>query len=157
MNVASIMTRNVLFCSARDPATVATKIMWEHDVGAVPVLDSDHRVVGIVTDRDILMAAYTRGRPVDQLEVGDVMSSPVHTVSPNDSLVKAERLMQREQIRRLPVVRDEQLVGMLSLADLSRRSKPGFIRSALSTQQVAQTLAAISAPHSGTAPLAPRG
>jgi len=64
MNASDVMTKTVRSCSAGDSLQRAAQLMWEGDCGSVPVVDSDNRVVGILTDRDIAMAAYTQGRPL---------------------------------------------------------------------------------------------
>ncbi|HLV23032.1 MAG TPA: CBS domain-containing protein [Polyangiaceae bacterium] len=155
MDISAIMTTAVHACSPDDMASTAASIMWNRDCGTVPVVDSDLKVVGIITDRDICMATYTRGQPPQDIRVADVMSHPPFCCSPRDSVIAVERMMQERQIRRVPVVSDGRLVGIVSLGDLARRLRtdaPGDQE--LSTTQVAQTLGAISYPHPGRAPLA---
>lgn len=119
--VASVMTEGVLVCSADDSLSRAAQIMWEGDCGIVPVVDADYRLEGVITDRDICMAAYTKGRALREISVADVMSRAVHRCSSDDSLTRAISIMADNQVRRLPVVNTEQkLVGILSLADIAR-------------------------------------
>src|SRR4051794_15289878 len=100
MNVEELMTRNVETCTTNDSLARAAQIMWERDCGYVPVLDSHRRLMGVLTDRDICMAAYTQGRPLQHITAAQVMSHNVKAASPSDSLEAVETLMQVHQIRR---------------------------------------------------------
>lgn len=123
MKVSDLMTRAVCSCRAGSTLNDAARIMWEHDCGAVPIVDANDssRVVGIVTDRDIAMAAYIRGQPLGSIPVEDVMARNPVTCEPDDSLEAAEQAMAEAHVRRLPVV-DEggRLIGLFSLAQLAR-------------------------------------
>jgi len=121
-DVASVMTRAVVSCSGNDTLHRAAQIMWDRDCGAVPVVDAEGRAVGVVTDRDLCMAAYTRGRPLSAISVSSLLAGKLHTCVPSTSLDEAIARMRLERVRRLVVVdpRDQRLVGMLSLADLVR-------------------------------------
>ena len=148
--VASIMTRNVHTCSRDDSLNQAARVMWEADCGAVPVVDSDGKLLGIITDRDVCMAAYTRGQPIWACVVGSVMSTPCRSCAPDDPLERVVELMRDYRIRRIPVTDGEgRLLGIVSLADLSRfvNSSAGAARLPL----LASTMAAVSAPHTASA------
>lgn len=122
MNVGELMTRDVRTCAPSDSMNDAARIMWERDCGCVPVVEADGTVVGMITDRDICMAAYTQGRRLMYMNVGSAASKNVVTVGPNDSIRRAEELMRDAQVHRLPVVDTAgRLVGLLSLSDLARR------------------------------------
>jgi CBS-domain-containing membrane protein len=102
----------------------AAQIMWENDCGCVPVIDAEGNVVGILTDRDICMAAYTQGRPLYEMTVASAASNKVFTVSEEDNLHQAEKLMHDFQVRRLPVLdAQHHLVGVLSIGDFARRAR----------------------------------
>jgi CBS domain-containing protein len=120
--VGSIMTRNVASCAGNDTLHRAAQIMWDRDCGAVPVVDAEGRAVGLVTDRDLCMAAYTRGRPLHAISVSSLLSGQLHTCGPATSLDEAISRMRLQRVRRLVVVegREQRLVGMLALADLAR-------------------------------------
>ena len=94
--------------------------MWDHDIGAVPVTDSDGKLVGIVTDRDVLMGAYFAGMDLGHFPVSDAMSHRLFAVGPEEPLVAAEQVMRSHQVRRVPVLQEGRLVGMISLGDLAR-------------------------------------
>lgn len=122
MRVEELMNKDVRACTPDDSVNEAARIMWEADCGFVPVVDPGTRaVVGVITDRDACMAAYTRGRPLAELRVRDAMSTHVRSCAPGDSLGAAESAMRAAHVRRLPVVDAAgQLQGVLSLADLAR-------------------------------------
>jgi CBS domain-containing protein len=124
----------------------AAQIMWEHDCGAVPVVDADSHVVGMITDRDVCMASYTQGRPLWQIPVSSACSHTVYSCLLTDSVQSAEKLMRTTQVRRLPVVDAEgKLWGLISLGDLALHvHRPGRRSDGLSYESIATTLAAIS-------------
>jgi CBS domain-containing protein len=150
MNVLELMTTAVKFCGPSDNLQNAAQIMWDNDCGVVPVVDADGSVVGMITDRDICMAAYTRGQPLWQIPVLVAMAKQVHSVRENDQLDAVELLMRRMRIRRVPVLDgDGRLKGILSMNDLARRALPSKGRKAdgLSTDSIVQTLGAICEPN----------
>jgi CBS domain-containing protein len=120
MPVRKLMKDNPRTCSPDDSLNRAAQIMWELDCGALPVVGADGGLAGIITDRDICMAAYTRGQPLAAMSVDSAMSRTVHSCSPDDSIGHASRLMADKQVRRLPVTNDGRLVGILTLADIAR-------------------------------------
>ena len=127
MKVEQLMTRNVESCRSDDRLNRAAQIMWERDCGVVPVMAAGNgsgRLVGMLTDRDICMAAYTQGRPLAEIPVASAASQQIYSCRASDSIAVALKVMQTNQVHRLPVVdQDEQLVGMLSLADLAREAQ----------------------------------
>lgn len=154
MRVEQIMSREVASCLAEDTLNRAAQLMWEHDCGCVPVVGSDNTLIGILTDRDITMAAYTQGRPLTQLLVSDVMSRDVQRCSPDDALASVETRMRAAQVRRLPVVDAEGvLVGIVSLNDLALEASKerGTRHPELTPAEVARTLAEISKHRPGEA------
>jgi CBS domain-containing protein len=151
MNVQEIMTSVPTACSLTDTAHDAAHIMWERDCGVVPVVDHDGHVVGVVTDRDIAMAAYLQGTALAAIPIGRIMSSEPQTCLPTDDLTHAERVMREHQVHRLPVI-DERgiLVGMLSLSDVARGVRSGNGRAKPNESlELLQTIVAISEPRSG--------
>jgi CBS domain-containing protein len=120
-DVRAFMTDTVLSCSPDQTLNAAAQLMWEHDCGGIPVVGKQGQLVGIVTDRDISMAAYTKGLPLTAIPIGDVMARHVHACGPEDSLERAAALMADAQVRRLPVVDAERRpIGIISLADIAR-------------------------------------
>lgn len=98
--------------------------MGEEDVGSLPIVDEATRLVGIVTDRDIAVRAVGRGVDTDKTSVAEIASEEVYAVTPDDDLDDALQTMARAQVRRVPVVvRENQLVGIVSQADVARVGK----------------------------------
>jgi CBS domain-containing protein len=150
MRVENLMSKDVRCCSASDTLNRAAQTMWEADCGFLRVVDERRHVIGVVTDRDLLMAAYTRGQPLTNVTVDSVMSRNICVCSPDDSPLAAERLMEERQVRRLPVVDGfGELVGVLTLGDLARSSQSN--KKALGVVVVAKTLAAICEPRKAPA------
>ena len=155
LRAGDLMQRDVRACTPEDALSEPARIMWERDCGCVPVVSSDGsgRVVGMITDRDICMAAYTSGGRISQMRVKDTMATRVHSCRPEDPVSEAEHIMQSAQVRRLPVVdADGHLRGILSLADLAE-SAAGLRApaAAVSAAEVALTLEAICRPRSEVA------
>lgn len=147
MKVEALMTRNVRACSPNDTLSDAARIMWETDVGCLPVVDETHRVVAMVTDRDICMAAYTNGAPLRDLSVSTAMSKGILCTTPDTSIGDVERLMRDSQIRRVPVVDTVgHLVGLITLGDIARHAQSSPLRLPIEGLGVANTLASITWP-----------
>ena len=142
MRVEQIMNRDVKTCASNAPADRAARIMWESDIGAIPVTDASGRVISMVTDRDLCMACLTQSRALHEFPVSVAAVRKAITIGPNDTIQAAEDLMRQHQIRRLPVCeRDGRIVGILSLNDLARQTSR---RGEVSSDEVARTLEAIS-------------
>jgi CBS domain-containing protein len=149
MKVEDLMTTDVGACRPFDSVDRSAKIMWERDCGAVPVVDQEGRVIAMLTDRDICMAALTQGRALGEIHVASAMSRRLSSCRPKDDLKEAEKVMRAHQVRRLPVVDAEgKLVGLLSISDLARVavSTKGAKKNAVAASEVGQTLGAISSP-----------
>lgn len=113
------MTRDVRACGIQDSLNAAARIMWDHDCGCAPVVDAHGKLAGIVTDRDICMAAYTQGIPLEAIPVERVMSPKVISCARGDDLDTAHRLMRTHEIHRIPVVDPRgRPIGILSLSDI---------------------------------------
>ncbi len=121
MNADELMTVPVQVCQPDTDLATVTKLMWDHDCGFVPVVDTEGHVAGVVTDRDICIAAATRRALVERMSASQVMSHPVHACGPTDKAEDVLATMSRFQVRRLPVV-DAQghLHGIVSVNDVIR-------------------------------------
>jgi len=117
--------------------------MWDHDIGGLPVVD-EARVVGMITDRDICIAAHTHGVPLAEIAVADAMSRTLWSCFPDDDVGSLARRMAMHQLHRMPVIDPlGRLVGIITINDLARAArKAGSIAPA----QVSYTLAAIACP-----------
>jgi CBS domain-containing protein len=122
--VEQIMTRNPRTAEIGDSLADAAREMRDGDIGNVIVTEGG-RVAGIVTDRDIVVRAIAEGRDLGSTTVGDVFSSGPRTLDPGDSVEAAAKTMGENGIRRLPVVRDGELVGVVSLGDLAQDRDAG--------------------------------
>ena len=121
--VNEVMTADPRTVELGDTLTEAARVLAEADIGAVLVVD-EGQVVGILTDRDIVVRAIADGRDPGATSVGDVCSSDVTTLTPDQSVDDAVRLMREHDIRRIPVVQDGRPAGILSLGDLAVERDP---------------------------------
>ena len=122
-HVRDVMTTRPRAVSPDTPVSQVAELMEMEDVGAIPVVDGD-RLVGIVTDRDIVVRAIAKGKDPKGMPAKDVSSDELVTVDADQDLDDALRLMARHQVRRLPVVDQEQrLVGVVSQADVAIEAK----------------------------------
>ena len=126
MKVSEIMARDVRLLSPDQTIREAASLMADVDVGSLPVGDND-RLVGIITDRDIVIRAVAQGKSADT-KVADVMSKEMLYCFDTDETDAVARNMGKAQVRRLPVVNsDKRLVGIVSLGDLARNDDPTTI------------------------------
>jgi CBS domain-containing protein len=149
MKVESLMKRAVRSCRAEDTLQTAARLMWDNDCGCVPVVDDARHVIGMITDRDICMAALHQGRPLAELVVSSAMSWRVVSVRPGDGIDVAEERMRASQIRRLPVVDEAgRIVGLVSLADIAGEASRELLvgRKEVGADAVTTTLAAVCRP-----------
>jgi len=124
MKVKELMSVDAKSCREDTDLATATKIMWDADCGIVPVVSDDRRVVGVITDRDICVAAATRAMNPAAIRVRDVMSRTVATAAENDDIRVALATIKDRRVRRLPVVdKQQRLVGVISLNDLVARAE----------------------------------
>ncbi len=121
MKVRDIMTTNVKAVDLSSNVSEIAKEMKELNVGSMPVCDKNQNVVGIVTDRDIVLRNVAEGNR-GKNKAKEVMSTQLITISPDAHVHEAARLMAENQIRRLPVVENGKLVGMVSIGDLSTQN-----------------------------------
>ena len=129
MDVRNVMSTDVASIETKDTLQAAAAKMAEINVGSLPVLRDGH-LAGIVTDRDIVVRAIARGAAPDTA-VADAMSDGVVTLTPDMSVDEAARLMSDKQIRRLYVVDNDSLVGVVSLGDLAVDAEAGEAGEAL--------------------------
>lgn len=115
-----IMTTNVTYSNPQDPVMQAAQKMKQLNVGSIPVCDANQNVIGMITDRDICLRCVADNLP-NSTPVQQVMSQNVVTASPDMSVDKAAHLMSERQIRRLPVVENGKMVGIVAIGDLATR------------------------------------
>ena len=157
MRIKHVMTSHAYACSPDQSLNDVARIMWEHDLGCVPIVDSARKILGIVTDRDIAMAAYTQGRSLANIPARDVMSRHVYVCGPDEDIEYALERMSVHQLRRLPVTdATGAVLGMVSLNDLAllaAQDRGG--RAAALQKGVALTLAKICEHRGASATIAP--
>jgi CBS domain-containing protein len=150
MKVRDLMVTEVKCCATYSTLNSAAQTMWENDVGCVPIADKDGRVVGMLTDRDICMAAYIQGVSLKEALVTSAMSKQVFSCKPEEDIATAEKLMREKQVRRLPVIDAEgRLAGIISLNDIVREaSREAEMKREreVSDAEIARVMAAVSAP-----------
>lgn len=123
MKVRELMTAPVIRIHPEESVEVAARTLTHYNIGALPVCGSDGRVCGVVTDRDLVTRCIASGRRPGQTTVRDVMTGSVVAAQPDMDIGVAAHLMGRQQVRRLPVVENGKLCGMVSLGDLANREE----------------------------------
>ncbi len=143
MQVQDLMTHPAVTCRPSDSLDRAARLMYQNDYGAIPVVYDDGRLAGIITDRDIAIAAHIRGGSLRSISVSSAMTKDIIACAPDESIRDIEHLMSSKQIRRVPVVDDsDRPMGMLSLNDIARNA----ISDESQQAEVALTLASICQP-----------
>lgn len=139
MKVSEIMTREPSSLTPDATLGEAATLMKQQDCGSIPVVDGG-RLIGIVTDRDIVVRVVASGRDPKTVRVSEAMTADPVTIGADSDIDEAQRVMADRQIRRLPVVEDGRLVGLLVLGQLARRDD---------AQDVGETLKSVSGRRSG--------
>lgn len=159
MKVENMMNREVKTCHPQDHLNQGAQVMWENTCGAVPIVDQQRRPVGFLTDRDICMAAYTQGKPLQDLSVEGAMSHRVVACHADDDLSAAMRTMAETGLRRLSVIgNDGTLIGILSLDDIAceaGRTMRGGVNLELRNQVADITIAVCRGRVKARAPIKP--
>lgn len=121
MKIREIMTAPAVQIQQNETVEVAARTMARYNIGAMPVCGADGRICGVLTDRDMVTRCLAAGRRPEQTLVADVMSGNVVSAGPDMDVAVAAHLMGRKQVRRLPVVENGKLLGMVSLGDMANR------------------------------------
>lgn len=119
-----VMTKNPIYCLPNDAVARAAQLMKNENIGPIPVIENEQtkKLVGIVTDRDLALKVVADGRDPKSTKVEEVMTRKVVTCRPEDDLQKALDAMSEHQLRRIPVVDDDnKLVGIIAQADVATR------------------------------------
>ena len=123
MKLREIMTDQVVRIHPEENLAVASRMLTHYNVGILPVMGNDGRLQGLVTDRDIVTRCLASGKPPEQTTVSEVMTRKIIAARPDMDASIAAGMMGAKQIRRLPVMENGKLVGMVSLGDLARREE----------------------------------
>jgi CBS domain-containing protein len=138
-SVRDAMTGDPRSIGATASVVEAARLMREQDIGSLPITD-DEKLVGMITDRDITMRVVAEAADLKATSVGDVYSRDLVSVEPEKDLQEALQLMARHQVRRLPVVENDRLVGIVAQADIALRENE---------TKTGELVEAISAPSEG--------
>jgi CBS-domain-containing membrane protein len=148
MKVLECFTRNPVTCGPDSDLAKAAWAMWNQDCGIVPVVDDQGILMGVVSDRDVTMAAVTKNRAPSDIHVREIMTGKVQTCHPHDDVLDALKTLAAYRIRRLPVVDgDGKLLGMLSLSDLVHHAEiPGTGSEEVPARELLATLKEVLTP-----------
>ncbi len=119
MKVKKIMTKTVEVCGESDALSEACKIMWQKDCGVVPIVNKKLKVVGIITDRDIMVAAFLQNKTVSEINCSEIVSEEIISCTSADKVEDVLKLMKKYQVKRLPVVDEKEILeGIISITDI---------------------------------------
>ena len=126
MKVKELMTPHVIDIGREEPVAVAARALTHYNIGILPVRNDSGELCGVLTDRDIVTRCLAANRDPERTKVQDVMTAQIHAVSPDMEVSAAAHMMGRRQIRRLPVVENGRLCGVLSLGDLAGSEESAY-------------------------------
>ena len=123
MKVKECMCNQI--CAAKPETTIydIAKLMQTNNIGCVPICDNSNSIVGIVTDRDIVLRGVGCDKNTKTTPVSEIMTTNIYCCTPNDDIYDAECKMSQNQVRRMPVLENNQVVGMLTIGDLAQNSR----------------------------------
>lgn len=119
MQVKDIMTKNIVIADTNDTIMDVAKLMAHHNIGCIPVTENGEKVLGVITDRDIVIEMANHSYDPFNTLATEVMSDNVYFVRPDVDVKFAFDLMKKQQVRRLPVLENGKILGMISLGDLA--------------------------------------
>lgn len=123
MRIGEIMTKTVIKIDPEETVAVAARALTHYNIGALPVCTSGGKLCGVVTDRDLVTRCLAANRKPETTKVKEIMTTQVLSVTPDMQVNVAAHLMGRRQIRRLPVMEENRVCGMVSLGDLAAREE----------------------------------
>ena len=122
MKVSDIMTKELIVVNPDDTILETAKLMKHHNIGCIPVVEKGNKVLGVITDRDIVMNMAKFNSDPANTCAKEIASDVVYRIKPDADIKYALDMMQKQRIRRLAVIENEQLVGMLSIGDIAVRT-----------------------------------
>ena len=144
MKAKDVMTKDVWICGINDNLATAVRTMWMHDCGVLPVVDKKGEVIGVLTDRDICIAAGSRNRAPTSIAVNEIVTRKLYSCLPDADIREALAIMRQRQVRRLPVIdNDGKLCGILSLDDIAIKAREAGRPRELSVEDVERTFESI--------------
>lgn len=126
MKIRDIMNSQVVRIHPDESVAVAARALTHYNIGVLPVCGADGRLCGVVTDRDLVIRCMASGRTPEKTRVREIMTPQVVSAAPDMEVGAAAHLMGRQQIRRLPVVENGRLCGMVSLGDMANKEESGM-------------------------------
>lgn len=124
MKISECMSKDVCFVKPECNVYDAARIMCENHIGCIPVCDEQKSVVGIITDRDIILRSVACNKETKTTPVSEIMTTNVYTCNPEKEITEAQNLMAQNQIRRIPIVDNaKKIVGILTMGDLAKNDK----------------------------------
>lgn len=126
MKIQDLMTQNVICIGPEESVAVAARTLARHNIGVLPVCGKAGKLCGLVTDRDLVTRCLASGLSPEKTPVREVMTANVVCVRPDADAAAAAMLMGRKQVRRLPVMEDGRLCGMVSIGDLAQREEMAY-------------------------------
>lgn len=124
MEVKECMSTKVCYCTPNSSVKDAAKLMCDNHVGCIPVCNNENQIVGVITDRDVILRSIACDKDVCQTKVSDIMTCNPCCCTPDTTIDEAEKLMSGLQIRRIPVCdTNNKIVGIISLGDLAHHGK----------------------------------
>lgn len=136
MKIRECMCDKVVFVKPDSSVKQTAKIMSDNHIGFLPVCDDSKNIVGIVTDRDIILRTIACDKDTNSTPISDIMSTDVYVVTPDDEIETASQMMCKSNVRRLPVIENNQIVGVITIGDLARNNK-------VNTNEVGKTVEGI--------------
>lgn len=133
MKVKECMCNEVVYVAPENTIKDCAKLMCDNHVGCIPVCDSSKKVVGLVTDRDLILRSIACDKDACNTPVSDIMTCKVCCCGPEEEISQAEKMMSDFQIRRLPVIENNKIIGMITIGDLTANQN-------VNTQEVCNTL-----------------
>ena len=123
MKVKDCMCENVVFVKPDCDTEECVKLMRQNHIGCIPVCDDSKKVVGLITDRDILLRTIGCGKEIKNIPISEIMTCNINCCTPETDICDAEKTMSNNQIRRIPVMENNKIVGILTLGDLAKNKQ----------------------------------
>lgn len=122
MKVEQVMTSHIASIKPDNTIVEAAKTMQKHNIGFIPICQEDESIIGIVTDRDIVTRCIASEKSPDQTKISEIMTQEVFSVDSDTNMSSVVDIMSEHQIRRLPVTRDNKVIGIVSIGDIATHS-----------------------------------
>ena len=122
MKVKECMCNKVIWVKSDVNVREVAKIMSDEHIGCLPVCDDENKIIGLITDRDLVTRAVAVKKDIDKTKVDEIMTTHVYKIKPDNQVSEASKIMCDCQIKRLPVIENEQIVGIITLGDLANEN-----------------------------------